>query len=83
MDIYLSIISYKLNEVMKVLTIIATIAIPLTVIPGIYGMNFRYLPETEWAGGYPMVLLIIISIVIIIGILPEKEMAINFKCILL
>lgn len=56
-DIYLSSVSYKLNEVMKVLTIIATIFIPLTFIVGLYGMNFKYMPELEWKWGYPAVLL--------------------------
>ena len=57
LDIYLSSISNKMNEVMKVLTIIATIFIPLTYIAGIYGMNFRYMPELEWRWGYFVVLL--------------------------
>lgn len=55
LDLYLSTISYKMNEVMKVLTIIATIFIPLTFIAGIYGMNFKYMPELEWHWGYFMV----------------------------
>ena len=56
LDIYLSSISNKMNEVMKVLTIIATIFIPLTFIAGIYGMNFGYMPELEWHLGYFAVL---------------------------
>ena len=55
LDIYLSSVSNRMNEVMKVLTIIATIFIPLTLIAGIYGMNFRYMPELELSWGYPMV----------------------------
>ncbi len=55
LDIYLSSISNRMNEVMKVLTIIATIFIPLTLIAGIYGMNFQYMPELGWRWGYPMV----------------------------
>jgi magnesium transporter len=51
-DVYLSSVSYKLNEIMKVLTIIATIFIPLTFIAGVYGMNFKSMPELEWHGGY-------------------------------
>lgn len=51
-DMYLSSISNKMNEVMKVLTIIATIFIPLTFIAGIYGMNFEYMPELKWRIGY-------------------------------
>jgi magnesium transporter len=56
MDIYLSSISNKLNEVMKVLTIISTIFIPLTFIAGVYGMNFRNMPELLWPNGYFIVL---------------------------
>jgi len=51
-DLYLSSVSNKMNEVMKVLTIIATIFIPLTFIAGIYGMNFEFMPELKWKIGY-------------------------------
>jgi magnesium transporter len=61
LDIYLSSISYRLNEVMKVLTIIATIFIPLTFVAGVYGMNFRYMPEIGWKWGYPLVWLVMLS----------------------
>jgi magnesium transporter len=53
MDLYLSNLSTRMNEVMKVLTIIATIFIPLTFIAGIYGMNFEVMPELHWKFGYP------------------------------
>ncbi len=52
LDIYLSSVSNRMNEVMKVLTITATIFIPLTFIAGIYGMNFQYMPELGWHWGY-------------------------------
>ena len=48
LDVYLSSVSNKMNEVMKVLTIIATIFMPMTFIAGIYGMNFKYMPELDW-----------------------------------
>lgn len=51
-DIYLSSVSNKMNEVMKVLTIFASIFIPLTFIAGIYGMNFGFMPELDWRWGY-------------------------------
>lgn len=54
-DVYLSSLSYRMNDVMKVLTIIATIFIPLTFIAGVYGMNFEYMPELKWRWGYPAV----------------------------
>jgi magnesium transporter len=50
-----------MNEVMKVLTIIATIFIPLTFIAGIYGMNFKFMPELEWHWGYPAVCLLMLD----------------------
>lgn len=52
MDIHLTSMSIRTNEVMKILTIIATIFIPLTFLAGVYGMNFKYLPELEWHHGY-------------------------------
>jgi magnesium transporter len=63
LDIYLSSLSNRMNEVMKVLTIIATIFIPLTFIAGIYGMNFKFMPELEWHWGYPMALMVMLLIV--------------------
>ena len=62
LDIYLSSISNKMNEVMKVLTIIATIFIPLTFIAGIYGMNFAYMPELQWKWGYFVTLGVMIGV---------------------
>ena len=58
LDVYLSSVSNRMNEVMKVLTIIATIFIPLTFISGVYGMNFKYMPELEWHWGYPLIMFI-------------------------
>jgi magnesium transporter len=55
LDVYLSSVSNRMNEVMKVLTIIATIFIPLTFIAGIYGMNFEYMPELRIPWAYPLV----------------------------
>ena len=52
MEVYLSVQNQRLNEVMKVLTVIATIFIPLTTIASIYGMNFKHMPELEWRYGY-------------------------------
>ena len=63
LDIYLSSISYRLNEVMKVLTIISTLFIPLTFIAGVYGMNFEYMPELKWKYGYFVVWTLMLLIV--------------------
>ena len=74
LDIYLSSISNKMNEVMKVLTIIATIFIPLTFLAGVYGMNFRYMPELEWHGGYFVVLLVMAAVGIsMVGYFRRKK----------
>ena len=63
-DIYLSSISNRLNEVMKILTIISTIFIPITFIASIYGMNFKFMPEITWKWSYASVWVIIIAIII-------------------
>ena len=74
LDIYLSTLSNKMNEVMKVLTIIATIFIPITFVAGIYGMNFKFMPELEWRWGYVMVWAIIVVVVgIMIGFFKKKQ----------
>jgi magnesium transporter len=52
LDVYLSSVSNRMNEIMKVLTIISTIFIPLTFLAGIYGMNFSNMPELGWRWGY-------------------------------
>lgn len=62
LEIYLSSISNRLNAVIKVLTTIATIFMPLTLIAGIYGMNFKYMPGLNWRWGEPVVLLIMATI---------------------
>jgi magnesium transporter len=58
LDAYLSSVSHRLNEVMKVLTVITTVFMPLTFIAGIYGMNFHNMPELSWDYGYPLILCI-------------------------
>jgi len=55
MDIHINTLNTKMNEVMKVLTVISTIFMPLTFIAGVYGMNFHYMPEIPWKWGYPVV----------------------------
>ena len=64
LDLYLSSISNRMNEVMKLLTLIATIFIPLTFIAGIYGMNFNYMPELKWHWGYPIALIVMAAVAI-------------------
>jgi magnesium transporter len=68
LDIYLSSVSNKMNEIMKVLTVIGTIFIPLTFIVGIFGMNFKYFPGLDWTYGYPVVwgVMIVIAFIMIL-----------------
>ncbi len=61
-DLHISNTSYKLNEIMKVLTIISTIFIPLTFIAGVYGMNFHHMPELAWPWGYGVIWLVMLLI---------------------
>jgi magnesium transporter len=61
-DIHLSVVSNRMNEVMKQLTLVATIFMPLTLISGIYGMNFHWMPELAWRWGYPLVVLTMLVI---------------------
>jgi len=62
LDIYVSGVSYRINAVMKVLTIITTIFMPLSFIAGLYGMNFKYLPGLEWHWGFLAVLAVMAGI---------------------
>jgi len=62
MDLYLSTLGQKTNEVMKVLTIMASIFIPLTFLAGIYGMNFQYMPELQEPWGYPALLVLMVLV---------------------
>ncbi len=63
-DLYMSAVSNRMNEIMKVLTIMASIFIPLTFIAGIYGMNFEYIPELKWRWGYFAIWGVMISCII-------------------
>lgn len=62
LDLYLSSISNKMNEVIKVLTVIATLFIPITFFVGVYGMNFEYMPELKWRYGYLLIWMVIIGV---------------------
>ncbi|NEP55688.1 MAG: magnesium/cobalt transporter CorA [Symploca sp. SIO2G7] len=66
MDVYLSSVGNKMNEIMKVLTIISTIFIPLTFIAGVYGMNFKYMPELNWTWGYFVCWLVMTAISVVL-----------------
>lgn len=73
LDIYISSVSNKMNEVMKVLTVFASIFIPLTFLAGIYGMNFEYMPELKWQWAYPTLWIAFITIPIILLIYFKKK----------
>jgi len=73
-EIYLSSISNKMNETMKVLTIFASIFIPLTFIAGVYGMNFEYMPELKWAWSYPVLWVVFLAVsAILVGYFRKKH----------
>lgn len=74
MDVHINTQNNQLNQVIKVLTVISTIFIPLTFIVGVYGMNFRYMPELEWQWGYPMVWgVMIFLIILMLGYFKYKK----------
>ena len=73
-DTYLSSVSNRMNETMKVLTIIATIFIPLTFIAGVYGMNFEHMPELKWPWGYFLILGVMLAVGIgMVGYFRKKK----------
>ena len=72
-NIYFSSLTHKMNEIMKVLTTVATIFIPLTFIVGVYGMNFRNMPELEWRYGYFVTLGVMGGIVILMLIYFKRK----------
>jgi len=73
LDIYLSSVSNRMNEVMKVLTVVATIFIPLTFLGGVYGMNFRYMPELELTWSYPLILTLMFAIAILMVVYFRRK----------
>ncbi|TFH24999.1 magnesium/cobalt transporter CorA [Candidatus Bathyarchaeota archaeon] len=73
LDIYLSSVSNRMNEVMKVLTVIATIFIPLTFLAGIYGMNFRHMPELELPWSYPAILTLMFTVAILMVVYFRRK----------
>ena len=79
LDVHLSTTSNRLNEIMRVLTIIATIFIPLSFLVGIYGMNFNNqespwaMPELKWYYGYPLLWAVIIALVVLMLIVFKRK----------
>jgi len=73
LEVYLSSSSNKMNEIMKVLTIISTVFMPLSFITGVYGMNIRYMPELEWPLMYPVIWGVMVSISVAMLIYFKKK----------
>jgi magnesium transporter len=73
LDTYLSSMSNRMNEVMKVLTIFASIFIPLTFMAGIYGMNFEYMPELKWPWGYPVLWVLMLTVGITMVVMFKRK----------
>ena len=72
-DIYLSSLSNRMNQVMKVLTVIATIFMPMTFLAGVYGMNFKHFPELEWRWAYPLFWTVNLAIAVVMLILFKRK----------
>jgi magnesium transporter len=64
LEAYLSVQSNRMNEIMKQLTLVATVMLPITFIAGVYGMNFEHMPELKWTYGYPLVIGLMTLIVV-------------------
>jgi len=73
LDTYLSSMSNRMNEVMKVLTIFASIFIPLTFMAGVYGMNFEYMPELKWPWGYPVLWVLMLTVGIAMVVMFKRK----------
>jgi len=73
LDLYLSSVSNRMNEVMKVLTIIATIFIPLTFLAGVWGMNFDWMPELRWRWGYALAWGLMLGLAVLMLVLFRKK----------
>ncbi|MBT6955111.1 MAG: magnesium/cobalt transporter CorA, partial [Candidatus Jacksonbacteria bacterium] len=74
LDVHLSKMTHGMNEVMKVLTIIATVFIPLTFLTGLYGMNFIHMPELQWRYGYPFALgIMLVAALLMLAYFKKKK----------
>jgi magnesium transporter len=74
LEAYLSVVSNRLNEIMKVLTVFTAVMMPLTVITGLYGMNFKYMPELNWPYGYHLTLgIMAVIVVVMLGFFRWKK----------
>ena len=72
-DLYNAQLEVKQNRIMTLLTVVTTIFMPLTLIAGWYGMNFRYMPELEWRAGYPIVIAVSVAVVVFCLVFFKKK----------
>ena len=72
-DLYLNAMSHEMNRIMKILTIISTFFIPLTFIVGVYGMNFKFMPELHWQHGYYLIWGIMLTIVVVLSLWFKRK----------
>ncbi|MFX1411375.1 MAG: CorA family divalent cation transporter, partial [Promethearchaeota archaeon] len=73
LDMYLSSVSNRMNDIMKVLTIISTVFIPLSFLAGFYGMNFLYMPELSQPIAYPILIIIMVAIALVMLYFFKKK----------
>jgi magnesium transporter len=73
LDIYITSVSNRMNEIMKVLTVFASIFIPLTFLTGIYGMNFEYMPELKWQWAYPALWVVFIALPLVLLVYFKRK----------
>jgi len=73
LNLYISLQSHKTNEIMRVLTVMSVIILPLNLIAGIYGMNFKFMPELEWVLGYPLTILLMLIVGVSLFLFSKKR----------
>ncbi len=73
LEAYLSMQSHRMNEIMKALTMLSTIMLPLNFIAGLYGMNFDYMPGLHWKYGYPVAWLVMITVGVVMYTLFRRR----------
>lgn len=72
-NVYLALVNYRTAHIMRVLTVLAALFMPITFVTGIYGMNFRFMPELNWEFGYPLVLALIMGIIVFLYVLFRRR----------
>ena len=73
MDMYFSMTDNRMNQVMRILTVISTVFLPITFITSWYGMNFEHMPELGWEWGYPAVMTLVLTVGIVMLIHARRR----------